>query len=59
MSRFLALSGHAETICSLSAFGPKRTCRNRARRIDRARMTRSCHPLVDFAALHNGIPTAM
>jgi len=25
----------------------------------RPHMTQSCHPLVDFAALHNGIPTAM
>jgi hypothetical protein len=39
----LALSGHTETICYLSAFGAKRTCRDRGRSIDPTRLTQSRH----------------
>jgi hypothetical protein len=39
----LALSGHTETISYLSAFGVKRTCRARGRRINRSLLTRTGH----------------
>jgi hypothetical protein len=38
---------------SLSAFGPKRTCRQRRERSDLTKMTQSGHEGAGFAAVHD------
>ena len=49
--RLLALSGHTEMICFLSAFGAKRTCREGRKRFGLTQMTHLGHGRAAFAAM--------
>jgi hypothetical protein len=57
MSPLLAQSGHTETICRLSAFGAKRTCRDRGWHIDPTRLTHSGHRPDQNSALQQPRPS--
>ena len=48
----VALSGHTETICYLSAFGAKRTCTVVLLRPPQSLLTQSRHERAAFAAMH-------
>jgi len=52
----LALSGHIEASVRLSAFGAKRTSRERSERADLTKMTQSGHRTCFFVATHAADP---